>query len=106
MLCNVVKRKAEINMTEKELKEMRALWGLVMGDGCPDDQQLQIWAGLRPVDVVRWAICKTAARNRTKTEPMDQDHRIRYTSSVLLHWDGRPAVSLTASKDVKDRAAQ
>ena len=77
-------------MKEVELKELKEVWSKVLGDDCPDDTQFEIWCGLRPAEVVAWAICKTAARNRAKSEPMSQDHRIRYVSSVLIHYDNRP----------------
>src|SRR5438128_2718256 len=90
-------------ITKEEVQELKTLWTGTLGADCPDDAQFQIWAGIRSVDVIRWAITKAAIKNQksllrgangTKREPMSKpmstEHRIKYVSSVLIHFDGRP----------------
>jgi hypothetical protein len=93
-------------MRQDELKELRERWGCVLGDDSPDDGQFYIWAGMRAVEVIKHAILKCAGRNRAKPEPMDSDHRVRFVSSVLIHYDGRPVASETVARrrDVRDVA--
>jgi hypothetical protein len=73
----------------KEIDDLKSLWTQVLGV-TPDDAQFVIWLGMRPATVIRWVILKTAARSRAKREPTSQDYQIRYVSSCLIHYDGRP----------------
>lgn len=76
-------------MTDTELIELKTLWTKTLGADCPDDSQWFLWGEMRPVEVVRHALLKCAGRARA-LGGMDTDFKVRYVSSVLIRYDGRP----------------
>jgi hypothetical protein len=75
-------------MTNEQLTELKGLWTKFLGADCPDDLQWELWAAMNAPDVIRYAVLKCAGRNRIK--PMDEEFRVRYISSVISNYDGRP----------------
>ena len=76
-------------MQVNKLAELQALWSQLMGDP-PDAVQFTYWLAAHSDEVVRHGVVKTAAKNLTMGRTMDQDHRVRYASSVMNNATTQP----------------
>jgi hypothetical protein len=63
--------------------ELKSLWERTLGPS-PTELQFAIWSESHPVDIVRRAILKTAAKNQQMSGAMSLDHKVRFASKVML----------------------
>jgi len=70
-------------MDELNLTQLIQLWKSTMGNP-PSPEQFAIWGALHSPEVIRKAIVKTAVRSQTMNGRMEQDHRLRFASKVMM----------------------
>jgi hypothetical protein len=71
-------------MTQQTIDiKFKDLWESTLGTA-PTKEQFAIWAALHSSGIIKQAILKTAMRNQSMNGTMDQDHRLRYASKVML----------------------
>ena len=65
------------------MHELIRLWTKMLGTP-PTDDQFTLWGEMHAVEVVRQAILKTAAKNMSLGNTMDQGYKVRFASKVML----------------------
>jgi hypothetical protein len=71
-------------MLPNQLSDLCTLWKRLLGDPVPADPQFELWAITHTPETIKFGIMKTCRKNLQLGGTMDQDHKIRYSSTVML----------------------
>ena len=71
-------------METAKIDELRALWERLLGNP-PELMQFEVWALSNDYELIRHGIIKTVEKYMAVGRVMDQDHRRRYCSAVMIN---------------------